>query len=131
MGIDYVQLNSPSPQIPPPVFPLAVGRDDNDWPVGDGGGPDTTFVQENGTINPLPGSPVSTEDAHGADNDYYFGGNYTTTIGSVVPPTALTRQSVWYPPTKKPPSAPSPGTTMTCVITSTFPIPCHPPSWYR
>ncbi len=83
MGIDYVQLNPPGPAIPPPVFPWAVGLDDNAWTVGDGGGPNATFVQENGSINPLPGSPVSTEEPHGADNDYYFAGNYTTPISSV------------------------------------------------
>ncbi len=84
MGIDYIQLNSPSPQIPPPVFPWAVGMDDNKHIVGDGGGPNTTFVQENGTINPLPGNPANPEINGQSDNDYYFGGNYTTTIGSVV-----------------------------------------------
>ena len=40
-------------------------------------------MQENGAINPLPGSPVSTEVSHGADNDYYFAGEYTSTIDSV------------------------------------------------
>src|SRR3954470_3925754 len=44
-----------------------VGRPDGGWPAGDGGGPDTTFVQENGVQNPLPGSPVSTEVPQGAD----------------------------------------------------------------
>ena len=88
MGVDYVQLNPPSPPIPPPTFPWAVGKDDNAWPVGNGGGPDATFVQENGVINPLPGSPNSPEVDQQADNDYYFGGSYTTTIagnGNYVP----------------------------------------------
>src|SRR5439155_11540952 len=58
MGIDYVQLNGPSEPIPSPVFPWAVGLDDNAWPVGNGGAPNATFVQENGRINPLPGSPT-------------------------------------------------------------------------
>ena len=84
MGIDYVQLNNPTTVIPPATFPWAVGLDDNDHPAGDGGGPNTTFVQENGSINPLPGSPNSLEVPRGADNDYYFAGNYTTTIPSVV-----------------------------------------------
>jgi len=56
---------------------------DNGWPVGDGGGPNTTFLQENGVINALPGSPMSTEVAFGADNDYYFAGDYSTVIPSV------------------------------------------------
>jgi hypothetical protein len=61
-----------------------AGRDDNAWPLtGVTGGPDANFVQENGAINPLPGSPASTPIPHGADNDYYFGGTYTTTIPSV------------------------------------------------
>src|SRR6266542_3708923 len=68
-----------------PTVPLlwTVGMDDNGWPEGDGGGANASFVQENGTINPLPGSPESTEVSGGADNDYYFAGNYTTTIASV------------------------------------------------
>ncbi|MBI4657660.1 MAG: hypothetical protein HY735_02220 [Verrucomicrobia bacterium] len=80
MGIDYVQLNP----MPTPVFPWAVGKDDNGWPLGDGGGPNTSFVQENSSINNLPGSPTSREVSSGADNDYYFAGVYTNTIPSVV-----------------------------------------------
>ena len=58
-----------------------VGRDDNDWPLtGTAGGPDANFVQENGAISPLPGSPLSTPVPQGADNDYYFAGTYTTVI---------------------------------------------------
>ena len=76
MGIDYVQLDP----IPQPVFPLAIGLDDDGWPVGDGGGGNATFVQENGTINDLPGNPSSPETARQADNDYYFAGIYTKTI---------------------------------------------------
>ena len=60
-----------------------VGLDDNQWPMGTGGGANTSFVQENGTINPLPGSPDSTSVPQGADNDYYFAGVYTTVIPSV------------------------------------------------
>src|SRR5204863_6707743 len=40
--------------------------------------------QENGTIQPIPGSPASPETDKLADNDYYFAGSYTTTIPSVV-----------------------------------------------
>src|SRR5262245_55611665 len=59
-----------------------VGMNDNDWPLGfTGGGPNTAFLQENGAINPLPGSPVSpTLDPLASDNDYYFAGVYTTVI---------------------------------------------------
>ena len=34
------------------------GLDDNGWPVGAGGGPNASFVQENASVNLLPGSPV-------------------------------------------------------------------------
>jgi hypothetical protein len=51
--------------------------------VGDGGGPNTSFVQENGSINPLPGSPKSQEIPRGADNDYYFAGVYSSVIAAV------------------------------------------------
>jgi len=61
-----------------------VGLDDNANPVGNGGGPNATFVQENGTINPLPGVPNSPEVNQQADNDYYFAGSFITTIESVV-----------------------------------------------
>src|SRR3954463_16307777 len=61
-----------------------VGRPDGGWPVGNGGGPDTTFVQENGVNNPLPGSPTSPEIDQQADNDYYFAGEYNTLIPSVL-----------------------------------------------
>ena len=84
MGIDYVQL---SPVLPMAFaeFPWTVGMDDNDWPVTlTGGGPNTAFVQENGSINSLPGSPVSTPAPQRADNDYYFAGLYTTVIPSVI-----------------------------------------------
>ena len=54
--------------------------DDNAWPVGDGGGPNTSFVQENGGINPLPGTPSSPETNGQADNDYYFAGEYSILI---------------------------------------------------
>ena len=80
IGFDYVQLN-PFPHV---TFPWAVGRDDNGWPFGDGGGPNTSFVQENGNINPLPGRPNNVEVNQQGDNDYYFAGEYTMTISSVV-----------------------------------------------
>jgi hypothetical protein len=69
----------------PSTLPLlwTVGMDDNGWPEGDGGGANASFVQENGSISPLPGSPDSTEVSGGADNDYYFTGSYTTVIPSV------------------------------------------------
>ena len=58
-----------------------VGVDDNDWPLGGTtGGAATAFVQENGAINALPGSPFSTNTPQGADNDYYFAGTYTTAL---------------------------------------------------
>jgi hypothetical protein len=81
MGIDYVQL---SPLPTNPVFPWSVGKDDNGWPTGDGGGENTSFVQENGSINDLPGSASSREISGGADNDYYFAGIYTNTIPGIV-----------------------------------------------
>lgn len=61
-----------------------VGLPDNAWPRGDGGGPNASFVQEQGTINALPGNPASPETDQQADNDYYFAGTYSTTIPSVV-----------------------------------------------
>ncbi|MEC7811792.1 MAG: hypothetical protein VX598_03200, partial [Verrucomicrobiota bacterium] len=57
-----------------------VGLDDNGWPAGWDGGADASFVQENGEINPLPGSPFSESIPRGADNDYYFAGEYETVI---------------------------------------------------
>jgi hypothetical protein len=79
MGIDYVQIDP----LPQPAFPWAVGKDDDDWPMGNGGGANATFVQENGTINALPGNPRSREMAQQADNDYYFAGVYTNVIPAV------------------------------------------------
>ncbi|HUS35067.1 MAG TPA: hypothetical protein VM680_06910, partial [Verrucomicrobiae bacterium] len=80
MGIDYVQLNRDTEVIPPPTYPWAVGKDDGGWPAGDGGGPNTSFVQENSVTNPLPGVPNSPEVNQQADNDYYFAGSYATVI---------------------------------------------------
>lgn len=56
-----------------------VGMDDGGWPMGDGGGPNASFVQEAG-INALPGNPNSPEVDVQADDDYYFSGIYTTVI---------------------------------------------------
>lgn len=78
MGIDYIRLDRVTEVVPPAVLPWSVGMDDNDWPVGDGGGTNATFIAGNGTVNALPGNPTSTDTS--ADNDYYFGGLYTTVI---------------------------------------------------
>ncbi|MCC7377468.1 MAG: hypothetical protein IT581_22600 [Verrucomicrobiales bacterium] len=80
LGIDYVALIPVAKPIPPPVVPWSVGLNDNSWPNGNGGGPNTTFVQENGTVNPLPGIPNSPEVDQQGDNDYYFAGVYTSVI---------------------------------------------------
>jgi hypothetical protein len=80
MGLDYIALDPH----PPLTFPWTVGLDDNGWPAGDGGGPNATFVQENGGINALPGSPTNPEVNQQGDNDYYFAGTYTEKIDSVV-----------------------------------------------
>jgi hypothetical protein len=58
------------------------GLDDNAWPVGNGGGPNATFVQENGVINALPGNSNSPETNGQSDNDYYFAGTYTSIIAT-------------------------------------------------
>ena len=92
MGIDYVKLeaNIVNPTNAPPALPLlwTVGLHDNGWPFtaanpGSGGGANTSFVQENGTINPLPGSATIPATDKQADNDYYFAGSYTNKISSV------------------------------------------------
>ena len=80
MGIDYIQLNPVAKPIPPPVLPWAVGKNDDGWPTGNGGGANATFVQENGTANPLPGVPDSPEVNKEADDDYYFAGVFSTVI---------------------------------------------------
>ncbi len=77
LGIDFVRFK-PMPQ--PPVVPWSVGRNDNGHPAGDGGGAAASFVQENGVINPLPGSPNSPEVDGQADNDYYLAGIYNAVI---------------------------------------------------
>src|SRR4051812_13817014 len=81
MGIDYIQLNHDTEVIPAPVFPIMVGTNDNTHiRNGLGGGPNTSFMQENGSVNPLPGSPTSPATDKAVDNDYYFGGSYTKVI---------------------------------------------------
>src|SRR5437870_13523244 len=59
------------------------GLHDGGWPVGDGGGANATFVQENGSINPLPGELDRASVNEQADNDDYFAGVYTNVIHSV------------------------------------------------
>ncbi len=80
MGIDYVQFNPSTNSIPPTIFPWSAGLDDDAWPVGNGGGTNASFVDSDGVINPLPGSPISEEFDFNWDDDYYFAGAYTTTI---------------------------------------------------
>ena len=81
LGIDYVQVN---PVLPPP-FPWTVSTDDNQQiRTGNGGGPNTSFMQENGSINLLPGNPANPEVDQQSDNDYYFAGEYTITVPGVV-----------------------------------------------
>ena len=80
MGIDYVQLNPVLDPIPDPVLPWSVGRNDDGWPSGNGGGGNATFVQENGEVNELPGNPASPEVDREGDNDYYFAGVYSNVV---------------------------------------------------
>src|SRR6266852_9681680 len=63
-----------------------LGKFDGTWETAasNSGGPDAAFVQENGSINDLPGDPNSPAVNQQADNDYYFAGVYTNTIPSVV-----------------------------------------------
>ena len=76
MGIDYVQLNQETTAIPAPSYPWGVGRDDDTWSTGTGGGTNATFALGNGSVNALPGSAAST------DNDYYLAGVYTNAIAA-------------------------------------------------
>jgi len=109
-GIDYVSVDT----MPQPVFPLAAGRDDDGWPTGNGGGENASFVQENGSINDLPGNARNREVAQQADNDYYLAGVYT----SVIPANEVTYGSYTpigiVPATRKPRSALSRALTMIC-----------------
>ena len=63
----------------PAELPWSVGLNDDGWPAGDGGGPNTTFVQEAG-VNELPGNPANAEVAQQGDDDYYWAGDYSTVI---------------------------------------------------
>ena len=63
----------------PAELPWSVGMDDDGWPAGDGGGANTSFMQEKGS-NELPGDPASPEIAQQADDDYYWAGLYSTVI---------------------------------------------------
>jgi hypothetical protein len=88
MGIDAASLTATvvNPTNAPPALPLlwTCGLHDNAWPQGGtGGGANAVFVQETGTVNPLPGSPTNPAVDKQADSDYYFAGSYTTTISSV------------------------------------------------
>jgi hypothetical protein len=71
-------VDGPEP-ILPPELPWSVGLNDDGWPAGDGGGPNTTFVQEAG-VNELPGNPANAEVAQQGDDDYYWAGVYSTVI---------------------------------------------------
>jgi len=71
---------APEPEAPAPAeLPWSVGLNDDAWPAGDGGGPNTTFVQETGS-NELPGNPANGEGAREGDDDYYWAGDYSTVI---------------------------------------------------
>jgi len=70
----------PAPEAPAPAeLPWSVGLNDDGWPAGDGGGPNTTFVQEAGS-NELPGNPANGEGAREGDDDYYWAGDYSMVI---------------------------------------------------
>ncbi|SVC57320.1 uncharacterized protein METZ01_LOCUS310174, partial [marine metagenome] len=83
MQIAEIELLGTPADVPepllPPELPWSVGRNDDAWPAGDGGGPNTSFMQETGT-NELPGNPASPEVAQQADDDYYWAGVYSTVI---------------------------------------------------
>ena len=70
--------DAPDPLLPPEL-PWSVGMNDDGWPAGNGGGANTTFVQESGA-NELPGDPASPEVAQQGDDDYYWAGVYSTVI---------------------------------------------------
>ena len=83
MQIAEIELLGTPADVPepllPPELPWSVGRDDDGWPAGDGGGANTSFIQEAG-VNELPGDPASPEIAQQADDDYYWAGVYSTVI---------------------------------------------------
>ena len=83
MQIAEIELLGTAADVPepilPPELPWSVGMNDDGWPAGDGGGANTTFVQETG-VNELPGNPANAEVAQQGDDDYYWAGNYSTVI---------------------------------------------------
>jgi hypothetical protein len=83
MQIAEIELLGTPADVPepllPPELPWSVGRNDDGWPAGDGGGASASFVQEAGS-NELPGDPASPEVAQQADDDYYWAGDYSTVI---------------------------------------------------
>ena len=83
MQIAEIELLGTAADVPepilPPELPWSVGLNDDGWPAGDGGGANTTFVQEAGA-NELPGDPASPEVNQQGDDDYYWAGNYSTVI---------------------------------------------------
>ncbi len=89
-SVDFAMGVQPTGGTNAPTLPFlwTVGLKDNAQPCTaanpcDGGGANATFVQESGSINPLPGVPDSPEVDQQADNDYYFAGVYTTVIPGV------------------------------------------------
>jgi hypothetical protein len=84
-AIDFAMFpvtGNTSPSTVPMLW--TCGIKDNAQPTtGTGGGANANFVQETGSINPLPGSPDSTPVDRAADNDYYFAGDYSIAIPSV------------------------------------------------
>lgn len=77
LGIDYIQLDP----LPTPTLPIQIGQDDNTHlRTSTGGGPNANFMQENGSVNELPGNPKNVAVDRTGDNDYYMAGVYTTTI---------------------------------------------------
>ena len=61
-----------------------LGRPGQGWapPVAGLGGPDVTFVREQGASNPRPGNPNNPAIDNQGDDDYYFAGTYPGTITS-------------------------------------------------
>ena len=85
-AVDFAMAVQPTGNTNAPTVPMlwTCGIKDNAQPTtGTGGGPNANFVQENGAVNPLPGSADSTPVSGGADNDYYFAGDYSLVIPSV------------------------------------------------
>ena len=83
--------------------------------------PNASFVQETGSIKPLPGVPTARKSNQQADNDYYFAGTYSTVITASSLVRGLRAHRAVVLANEGPPSAPSPPATTICAITSTFP----------